>query len=707
MNLSKYFSLFVVLFLSLRLSGKDNPKEFVLVSEEVQKKIYLDGETDISIRLAVKDLVHDLKRVCGKDFQVVDDFKKCGDGCIVIGIYNDIFASGVLKDRNGDFAFLKHKWESYLVKIQNKNLGIIGSDTRGTIFAVYDFIEKYLGIDPMYFWSDIMPEKKTVLSWNEVFIQQGEPTFKYRGWFINDEDLLSEWMTFSGKRYIDYPYYDQVVNPQIMEKVVETILRLRMNLIIPASFVDIMNPPERTLVEIASKRGLFISMHHIEPLGVSGFSFQNYWMKKNKKKETFSYYSNKDKILETWNIYAENWMKFKNIIWQVGLRGFGDRPMWQADPGVPQDDMSRGKIISDGIKSQVDIINKVDDRTVPLITTTLWMEGSPLYNKGYLVIPDNVITIFSDNSPGWTWPPAFYDINRTTAKHYGVYYHVQLWGTGPHLAQAVPLQHIYNMIKEPYLKGDTTYAILNVSNIRPFLLPEAGLAEMLFDFKKFELSNFNERWMKKRFGDPHYKEVEKVYDDYFSGFSLPDKTLQPSIRSNGIQDSGPLFLDGRIKSYAGAVIKNIRKGISEERSFENIEGPNFLTDDFLESLNLQYQKHIRALESANEVITQLAPESKFFFETNMVSHIKIMLGMEQWLIQLCKSYYSLKENKPEMIEKNLTAAIKSFDTVREGQVLTTKGEKWENWYNGDKKVNLLKCENDTRELLKLLIELKK
>src|SRR5690606_16199032 len=128
-------------------------------------------------------------------------------------------------------------------------------------------------------------------------------------------------------RNIDYPYYSQVVHPEIMEKLVESMVRLRYNLIIPASFIDIKNPPEKRLVDIAASRGVFLSMHHIEPMGVSGFTFFNYWNERGKDYK-FSYYSHPEAMKEVWTEYAKEWVQYDNVIWQIGLRGIADRPVW-------------------------------------------------------------------------------------------------------------------------------------------------------------------------------------------------------------------------------------------------------------------------------------------------------------------------------------------------------------------------------------------
>lgn len=82
---------------------------------------------------------------------------------------------------------------------------IAGSDERGTMFGRYHFIEDYLDVDPLYFWKDREPEKKESLAWENFYFYQEEFFFKYRGLFVNDEDLITEWMESGGNRNIDSP----------------------------------------------------------------------------------------------------------------------------------------------------------------------------------------------------------------------------------------------------------------------------------------------------------------------------------------------------------------------------------------------------------------------------------------------------------------------------------------------------------------------
>lgn len=89
----------------------------------------------------------------------------------------------------------------------DRALVIAGSDQRGTIFGIYDLSEQ-IGVSPWYWWADVPVRKRegvwalgsatgagdngTKSGGRKV---QGEPTVRYRGLFINDEQpALTNWV---------------------------------------------------------------------------------------------------------------------------------------------------------------------------------------------------------------------------------------------------------------------------------------------------------------------------------------------------------------------------------------------------------------------------------------------------------------------------------------------------------------------------------
>jgi hypothetical protein len=483
------------------------------------------------VRLAAEDLASDVQKITGRKPEVV--------------------VGGVLPD--GPCVKLVTKgggpWESYRVEAKNGRLEIEGCDARGTMFGVYAFCEQYLKVDPLGFWSGREPAKRPELRWDSVLLASGSPSFKFRGWFINDEDLLTEWMEGGGTRNIDYPYYGQVVNREAMRAVVEALVRSRFNLIIPASFIDILNPPEAALVQECVRRGVFVSQHHVEPMGVSAFSYFNYWKARGRDLK-YSYFSQPAEVREVWRVYAEKWAAYPNVIWQLGLRGIADRPMWMADATVPQSDEDRGRIISEAMSDQVKILEEVCPKQPRLMSTTLWAEGSILNQKGFLTVPEGTLIVFADNSPGWKWQQDFYETPRNPKYAYGVYYHHGLIGSGPHLAQVVPPHKTFEMMRTAREKGAGEYAIFNVANIREFVLGIDATAKMTWRMEGYEPDAWLDGWVKERFSAKQ-AEIVNAYKIYFNAYQIHD------------QQQVPFMMDGQM--FGGGNGRRSRKEQGREK----------------------------------------------------------------------------------------------------------------------------------------------
>ncbi|WP_373524577.1 glycosyl hydrolase 115 family protein [Aquiflexum sp.] len=704
---AQYSLVFLVLVF---FSACRQKEEFVLVSGDFAKSICLLPDEPEHVLLAVEDLINDIAKITSQRPELTRDPQLCDKGCVIIGSMDIPGSAAFLNDNFKEAKGQSGKWEAYKVKNQGKNLMITGSDSRGTQFGIYHFIEKYLEVDPLYFWTDREPEKRNQLVWSAIEIDQESPSFKYRGWFINDEDLLTGWKESGGERNIDYPFYAEVVNPAVMEKAVEAMIRLRYNLIIPASFIDIFNKPERKLVEIAAKRGVFLSMHHIEPLGVSAFTYFNYWNERGKDLK-FSFYSHPEALKEIWKVYAEEWAQFPNVIWQIGLRGIADRPMWLADDAIPQSDAARGELISQAMQVQMDIIRNVDKREHIPVTTTLWMEGSELNEKGYLTFPEGMMVVFSDNSPGWMMQPDFFQTQREEDREYGIYYHHQLWGMGPHLAQAVPPSKTYEIIKQAVEKGSDDYVIFNVSNIREFALGLRASSEMTYDFNGFDPEMFMKNWAEVRFGEDS-EAVAAVYQQFFDSYQMHD------------QSNGPILLDGQIRIKGFGLLSSLKEQLSDPKKFNlgklvfNQSDPaetapwlkkhltdsrsgNISVDELISKLDLQQRNFLHTQNSLDDIISKMDDSKRPFLEVNLKSQLDIIHGLGEWLDGITKAILAEEVGDRENTILYLQSALKGFETIRSGKALSSKGEKWQDWYQGETKMNLIRMESYTEEILQL------
>lgn len=698
------------LFVSFLCLANVFAQDFTLASSEGGAQVYIAKSEPSYLYLAVKDLVSDVKKITGRELQIVHSFPKKADNVMVITSVNNTKNTKLLKQLGFDGSRLIGKWESYIIqtaRYQEANiLLVVGSDERGAMFGLYEFIEKYMEVDPMYFWANREPKQRSSLKWSKINQFTDEPSFKYRGWFINDEDLLTEWENGGGKRNIDYRYYSQVVTPNVMGHVVEALVRSRFNLIIPASFIDILNPPEEHLVAEAAKRGVFLSQHHIEPLGVSGYSFLNYWKAKGKDYK-FSYFSHPKEMTEVWNVYAKKWSRYPNVIWQIGLRGIADRPMWHADPDVPQSDKERGKIISDAMKLQMQILKKYDKRKEMLVTTTLWAEGSSLKNAGYLDIPENITIVFSDNSPGWKWQADFYSTKRESKNTYGVYYHHQLWGSGPHLAQAISPRKTYELLQDAYKLQTNQYAVFNVSNVREFVLGIDATSKMLWDINSFNPDSYLENWIRERFPNI-WKEAYDAYQTYYSSF-----TLHPVQKV-------PIFLDGQSVSLGTNRLRTIEDKILNPQKYNNKESKSSSTnsDTFYASLSAMHpggyngQEMLQLLypeklgfELVNLKVTPLLKElpndQQQLLYDNLVFPNALMIQLCSWLENIYMAEQAIDAANIKACEEYLTKAENVFLEIEKLVEKYCYG-KWEEWYRGETKMNLKTRQQQTSKVLELI-----
>lgn len=358
------------------------------------------------------------------------------------------------------------KIEGYKINITNSKIFITGNDDLGLIFGLYTFLENYLNVPPFYKMEHIKLNKI-----NSIKIPCGEllesPATRFRGWFINDEDLLSGFKV-KGKRRIDYQFYNDVISPKMMKVICETALRHKMNLIIPSTFVDVMEEHEYNLVKICSDMGLYISQHHIEPLGVSKFGFANYIKDHELGSDEYSFISNKLNFSKVWEAYAKKWSDFPRVIWQLGLRSGLDRPVWDSDKNVGNSSDERGKLISDAIEEEYNII-KTHYKHEVLTSSTLWMEGAELLKNGNLNLPNDTIIVLSDVGISSLFGDDFFNIKRDSNKKYGFYYHAGFFHMGAHLADGVvpeKMKYCYELARE---SENDYYSILNVANIKDLL----------------------------------------------------------------------------------------------------------------------------------------------------------------------------------------------------------------------------------------------
>lgn len=465
------------------------------------KKICWHG--DECIGLAVRDLARDILAVSGIALPV-EESVCVEEGVLSVGTVQDAAYTQAAKEY---FDELPDQWEQYHAAILSDRIVILGSDKRAAMWGIYKLSHK-LGILPLHRYSLTAP--KTCDQLPQERWSDRPKTFRFRGWFLNDEDLLTKRRISGGKRDIDYAYYHDVCDVRSMEEAVETALRLGINLMIPGSIIDIDEPYQRALVDYCVRRGLYVTQHHIEPVGVSWWAYNNYYKRRGMDIPDYSFLQNKDKLVTVWEHYVNLWAQYgDNVIWQLGLRGRADTPIWKADT-AKMDAEGWGPYISDAIDTQYELIRKAVGNDF-YATATMWMEAAKLFGTGQLQLPERVMPIYSDVGITQMMSRDFFNTPRIPGMGSGLYYHVAYWGSGPHLAIGNdPRKMLYNY-DLAIEKGDTAYSILNVSNVREVVYSAYANSRVVWDRDSFDIGEFDRAFVRDYFGNA-------VPDSFFREF---------------------------------------------------------------------------------------------------------------------------------------------------------------------------------------------
>ena len=640
-------------------------------NKQYELPIVVDEKAAEAVRLAALDLQRDLRGISGhlEGFPVVT----CCEGAAIR-----------IQTQNSGAA------EGYTVTVSEEGITVEGYDLLGTVYGIYAVSTKILGVLPVHRVTDLFPAAREELVVAPMTIVAPARKVKFRGWFLNDEDLLTDFKTPTGPRYIDYPFYENVMNIDVLDRILETALRMEINLIIPSSFVDIANPYEEELVKAVCRRGLYITQHHVEPMGVSYFGADNYMKKYGQPGEAVSFVTNRGRMEEIWRFYAKKWAAYGDrVVWQLGLRGKADQSVWKSDKSIPMSSEGRGAIISDAIATQYRIITETLGTEDFCSTATLWMEGAQLYGEGHLKLPESTMVIFSDIGYSQMFSDDFYTVPRIPGRTYGIYYHVQFWGRGPHLAEGCDPRKMEFSYREARRLNSFDYVILNVSNMRPLHLSTWLSSRLLEDPENMDANMQMNHLLTALYGAEQLPLVRPLVDEYYDCIGdLGKDELKASAKRSEFfyHDYGPLTYpeftvsDGVLRT---TVLKQTYYGEACLNSIEN----------YMEVLGKSEVKFVALYEKLQTIEEKISKEHQNYFRCFLKHQTFYMLQLTRWSMAFASLRYGLSDDPKAARDK----AVSSLDAIVEDRKVLEQGY-WEGWHNGDRKIGILEMREKTLEL---------
>lgn len=365
--------------------------------------------------------------------------------------------------------------EMYRIQISERQITVEAGDELGIIYALIYLSRVYLGVQAFWFWNDQKFEKRDQVEIEPGRIESERKPVRFRGWFINDEVLLSKWDAGVSR---EYPW----------EMALEALLRCGGNMVIPGT-----DKNSKIYGPLASEMGLWITQHHAEPLGAE--MFLRVWPD---KEASFQKYP--ELFRQLWREGIERQKDWK-IIWNLGFRGQGDTPFWEQDPqyDTPQ---KRGALISSIMMEQYKLVCQYVEN--PLFCVNLYGEVMELYNQGYLTLPDNVIMIWADNGYGkmvsrrqWNHDPRIVSLppEQMKNKKHGVYYHVSFYDLqSANVLTMIPnsMEFIGRELRTAYERGIQEFWLVNCSNVKPHVYPLDYVASLWNGERKTAEEHLNE-----------------------------------------------------------------------------------------------------------------------------------------------------------------------------------------------------------------------
>ena len=631
------------------------------------------------VRRATEDLVSDFAKVFGQAPKVVGTIDEAGPVALLIA-ENSHLPANVRCATTTDTETFAFSIAAAKGKTKRTVVCLTGADMRGTIYAIYQFSQAVLGVDPMYLWTDKQPEHRTSIALPADFAHSfPKPVFRYRGFFPNDEDLLTGWIPAEKGEHAG-------ISLKVWDNVFETILRLKGNMVVPGTWIF----PDDAQVLAASERGLIVNQHHAIPLGVNVARWP---------RDVPYNFSTHPEILErAWTNAVATYKPNEEILWSVGLRGLSDSSYASLDPSVRDNDPLLGQRISDAIADQMKIVRAKYPKAQ--FVSDLWQEGARLVQNGYLKIPPEVTLVWADTGYG-----DMQDGGKVAAGQ-GAYFHVAMMnGQANQLSETVSSAVIQEELGRYIKAGATSYFLVNTSDIRPVAMTTREVMDVAWGgASSDDGSAFYRQWATEEFGAKSADAVAEVYKDYFVAPPLRAPFGPPGLTSagNAPPPAPPLSSVKRFEGdqhYHSEIRRLILDELSEHQviaipsqspkwtqprvtpAFDEDARAALLKRDIDEGQEAQLRWDA-VWEKAVAAKDLVDPVRRDYYQASVLTMITINRESNRALTLVAKALQDVHAGDSAKASTETEEASKSLDAIQQSMAAAEYG-KWKNWYRGD------------------------
>ncbi len=514
----------------------DTAKRFQVIGGSGRAAIAVGDGDYPGIFHAADSLAEDIAMVTGKDAGVypvtedaildadgrLEEFGADADGenpdtIIIAGTIAHPWIAQLVAEGRLDLSGITGRWECYHMEVLEqpgygfgKALVVAGSDKRGAIYGIYK-ISELLGVSPWVWWADSVPQKQTAPELLIQTVDSKEPSVRYRGFFINDENPC--FLNWCINQYGG-------VNQGAYVRIFELLLRLKGNYLWPAMWGKSFNIDDPECPALADEYGVVMGTSHHEPM----MRAQKEWTELGDTyggHANWNYAKNKDGLYRFWEDRIRENRDYEKII-TVGMRGDGDEPMIE-NATTEQCIKLLEQIVADQRKIIAEHINP-DPSQVPQVWC-LYKEVEAFYYAGMKVPEDITLMLCDDNFGNVRRLPT--EQMRSHKGGFGMYYHFDYVG-GPFSYKWInnmPLTKTWEQMSMAYEYGVRQIWIVNVGDLKPMELPLTYFLDLAYDFDTWGQENKVQEYL------------EAFVEREFGGFFCPEKAGKQPEKSAAMQET--------------------------------------------------------------------------------------------------------------------------------------------------------------------------
>ena len=324
----------------------------------------------------------------------------------------------------------------------------------------------------------------------------------------------------------------------------------------------------------------------------------------------------------------------------------------------------------------MDIIKDVTGNPNPFVRITFYDEIATLMANGFLKPPEGENMI-------WTFVAARRDpypyedlvsFNSDKPVKLGYYMNFGFASTGAHVVPAESpwkMEFNYRYINN---KSPLYFSVVNVGNIREFVLELSANAKMLWDYESYNTDDFMVNYCSIYFGEKYAREVAVLYRDFYNSYWEPKAAEFEGMKRQFVfQDLRYARAFDHIYQEFKSAKHEINMNPLHKIGYESVPGRTFRIDpeynqseNQVDAILYGMKKTIPKFESVaarcTEMMVRLDADKQPFFNDNLRLYSYYMTHMSKALYHFVYAYKN-QETKKILLE-NLDLAYSEAENAR-------------------------------------------